>query len=141
MATGTRHKWDYGQADAQTSRRRQCAVCYAVGSRFGGRSTPWDITMPDGTYSSRSIPPCPGTRWYRIEDEHPRWVLADGKGGYSHLCTDALIRTYGRKHLETKILKDLPPLPGSAWAVLDGTYWAEVGDVRGIRLIQPSLLS
>lgn len=137
MATGARHRWDYGSGDAQTSRNRCCTVCWAKGVRFGGRSTPWDATMPDGTYSYPAIPPCPGTRWYRLEGEHPnphvrgpvpRWELADGKGGHSHVVTDHLIRTYGRKHMEKVILASLPPLPEVAWAALDGTYWAEVGD-------------
>jgi hypothetical protein len=136
-ATGARHKWDYGLSDAQNSRNRRCTVCYARGRRYGGRSTSWTTLMPGFKFAYSKVPPCPGTRWYRLTGPHPnpsvrgdcpRWELADGKGGHSHTITDNLIRTYGRKHMEKVFLAKLPPLPESAWAVLDGTYWAEIGD-------------
>jgi hypothetical protein len=137
MAAGARHKWNYGLSDARNSRNRHCTVCYARGRRFGPGSTPWTTTMPGGQVSTSPVPPCPGTRWYRLEGEHPdprvrgpvpRWELAALNGGYSHVITDHLIRTYGRKHMEKVFLRDLPPLPEAAWAALDGTYWAEIGD-------------
>jgi hypothetical protein len=137
VSAGARHRWDYGLSDAQNSRNRHCTVCFARGTRYGGRSTPWSTTMPGGEGHLYSVPPCPGTRWYRVEGEHPnprvrgacpRWELAGLNGGRSHLITDHLIRTYGRKHMEKVFLAKLPPLPESAWAVLDGTYWAEIGD-------------
>jgi hypothetical protein len=55
------------------------------------------------------------TSWVRVEDaEHPRWELP-GQGKH---ITDYAIRTFGRRHLETEILKGLPPLPEAAWSVL-----------------------
>jgi hypothetical protein len=74
--------------------------------------------MPGFKFAYSKVPPCPGTRWYRVEDEHPRWQLAELNGSYSRLVTDALIRNYGRRHLEAKILKDLPPLPPAAWDII-----------------------
>lgn len=56
--------------------------------------------------------------WVRVEDEHPRWEIKNPAGdGQNYLCTDEVIRTYGRAHVERVVLRDLPPLPESAWAV------------------------
>jgi len=58
------------------------------------------------------------SEWVRVEDpEHPRWELP-GRGKH---ITDYAIRTFGRRHLEQVILRDLPPLPEAAWSVLIGT--------------------
>jgi hypothetical protein len=55
------------------------------------------------------------TEWVRVDDgEHPRWLLPD-QGRH---VTDFALRTFGRRHMETVILKSLPPLPGEAWSVL-----------------------
>jgi hypothetical protein len=55
--------------------------------------------------------------WVRVEDEHPRWEISNPAGdGHDYLCTDALIRAYGRGHVERVILHGLPPLPECAWA-------------------------
>ncbi len=65
--------------------------------------------------------------WVRVEDEpgpccrarstHPRWEIKNPHGdGQDYLCTDAVIRTYGRAHVERVILHELPPLPQDAWA-------------------------
>lgn len=60
----------------------------------------------------------PPAGWFRIEDDHPRWEIKNPNGdGKNYLCTDEAIRTYGRKHIETVVLKDLPPLPEEAWRV------------------------
>jgi len=55
------------------------------------------------------------TEWVRVDaGEHPRWVLP-GQGRH---VTDFALHTFGRRHMETVILKGLPPLPGEAWSVL-----------------------
>jgi hypothetical protein len=62
-------------------------------------------------------------QWARVEGENPRWELTGRRDANGILiepgwiCTDELIRTYGRRHLEAKILAGLPPLPERAWEV------------------------
>jgi hypothetical protein len=57
-------------------------------------------------------------KWFRVEDEHPRWEIKNPHGdGRNYLCTDEAIRTFGRAHIETVVLVKLPPLPAEAWAV------------------------
>jgi hypothetical protein len=71
--------------------------------------------------------------WVRVEpgpcschhppQQHDRWELPNRYGPdgtlitTARLVTDALIRTYGRRHVEV-LLRDAPPLPEEAWAVL-----------------------
>lgn len=113
------HRWDYGQSDARSSRHRSCKNCRARGRRFGPGSTSWTTYLPGAASAYPRVPPCPGTPWYRVEDEQPRWELATLTGGHSHLITDFAICTFGRKHIEEFILLGLPPLPESAWKVLE----------------------
>lgn len=72
--------------------------------------------------------PEPETEWTRVEpgpcschapaQQHDRWEIKNPHGdGKNYLCTDAVIRTYGRKHVEGFLLADLPPLPERAWEV------------------------
>jgi hypothetical protein len=56
--------------------------------------------------------------WFRVEDDHPRWEIKNPHGdGRNYLCTDEAIRTYGREHMQTVVLRDLPQLPEGAWSV------------------------
>jgi hypothetical protein len=66
--------------------------------------------------------------WRRVEPgpctchwppmQHNRWEITNPVGdGKNRLVTDAVIRTYGRKHVEKLLAKTpgLPPLPEQAW--------------------------
>jgi hypothetical protein len=65
--------------------------------------------------------PEPTSPWTRVEDEHPRWELPGDRhpsgalASAGYLVTDEVIRTYGRKHVEGYLLRDLPSLPEEAW--------------------------
>jgi hypothetical protein len=67
----------------------------------------------------------PGAGWVRVEPgpctchypphEHDRWEIKNPRGdGRNYLVTDAVIRTYGRRHVE-KLIARLPRLPERAW--------------------------
>ncbi len=122
-----RHKWNYGGADPYTAKRRVCEHCPVQQRTFGvGTGRHWDWRLGDdepwrfGKAPGCPEPPEPETEWSRVEDKHPRWEIRNPHGdGKSYLCTDEVIRVFGRQHVE-HLLRDLPPLPGKAWEVLDG---------------------
>jgi hypothetical protein len=61
----------------------------------------------------------PEGEWFRVEDAHPRWEIKNPHGdGKNYLCTDEAIRTFGREHIESVILRNLAPLPAEAWEVI-----------------------
>jgi hypothetical protein len=64
--------------------------------------------------------------WVRVEPgpcdchhppmRHDRWEIRIGDGPLDYrLITDFAISTYGRRHIETRVLVNLPPLPEQAW--------------------------
>ena len=64
--------------------------------------------------------------WVRVEpgpctchyppQEHDRWEIKNPHGdGRNYLVTDEVIRTFGRPHVEGRLLVKLPPLPERAW--------------------------
>lgn len=120
-----RHKWNYGSgADRYTAKYRVCEHCPMHQRTFGvgaGRHWDWRLGSEETWNTGRAPecpePPAPQTEWSRVEDKHPRWEIKNPKGdGKNYLCTDAVIRAYGRRHTE-KLLHDLPPLPDKAWEV------------------------
>jgi hypothetical protein len=122
-----RHNWNYLGTDPATAKFRTCNRCPMEQSTFGvGAGRRWDWRMSrDELWHSTKPPACPEptepeTEWTRVEDaKHPRWEIKNPLGdGKNRLCTDHLIRTYGRKHTE-KLLAGLPPLPEKAWEILD----------------------
>lgn len=57
---------------------------------------------------------CPGDTHRESCPTHPRWEI--GEGETARLVTDALICTYGRKHVERLLGRiGAPPLPEQAW--------------------------
>jgi hypothetical protein len=72
-----------------------------------------------------------GSRWELPGDTHPSGALASA----GHLVTDQAIRTYGRRHLEQVVLKDLPPLPEEAWLVDTPQGPLECGTCNGARTV------
>lgn len=124
-----RHQWDYGALGARGSRHRTCKRCRVsqrspVDGEFAWASGSWLEWQSPGQrqWSPGRGPGCQDmtlrpreAEWRRVEDEHPRWEISNPAGdGKDHLCTDALIRTYGRRHTE-RLLAGLPPLPERAW--------------------------
>jgi hypothetical protein len=70
----------------------------------------------------------PAATWVRVEpgpcdchhppQEHDRWEIKNPHGdGRNFLVTDMVIRTYGRRHTEGRLLASLPPLPEQAWEI------------------------
>ncbi|MCW2929956.1 MAG: hypothetical protein JWM19_918 [Actinomycetia bacterium] len=127
-----RHQWDYEGGSKEGSRHRSCKRCRARQRTFstGYWSLPSALEWQPHdrrTWSPGRGPECHDpskrpaeTEWSRVEDSHPRWVISNPKGdGADYLCTDKVIRTYGRKHTE-HLLRGLPPLPEKAWEVLGG---------------------
>lgn len=119
------HGWQYGGGAPGESSYRFCGGCgmrqWAV--EPGGWATAEYVLwrMDDkGQWQDMPAPACPDPPaperdWSRVEDGHPRWEIRNPNGdGRNYLCTDAVIRTYGRRHTE-KLLRDLPPLPEKAW--------------------------
>jgi hypothetical protein len=119
------HDWKYSSGEPGDSTYRFCGQCcmrqWTVDP--GDWSNPGYVlwrTEDHGRWLDAPVPECPDaappeTEWSRVEGEHPRWEIKNPKGdGHDYLCTDAVIRTYGRKHTEW-LLRDLPPLPDKAW--------------------------
>lgn len=125
------HAWAYGGQEAAEAIYRFCTQCcmrqWTV-DRGNWAEAEWVMWRMDdeGRWLDGPVPECPDpappeTEWSRVEDgKHPRWEIKNPHGdGHNYLCTDAVIRTYGRKHTEW-LLRDLPPLPDKAWEVARG---------------------
>lgn len=124
---GEAHQWEYGSLGADMCRHRACKRCrlqartWMNGAWDDADMLEWQSITERG-WNTGELPECfdpatlpRGTEWERAEDEHPRWEIRNPKGdGCNFLCTDAVIRTFGRKHVE-KLLRGLPPLPDKAW--------------------------
>lgn len=126
------HQWNYGPLGKEESRHRQCKRCrtqqqsparglWAYRGALEWQSMAsrgWKTGAPPACFDPAARPR--ETEWSRAEGEHPRWEIRNPKGdGRDFLCTDMAIRTFGRRHMEM-LLRELPPLPGKAWEVLDG---------------------
>lgn len=125
------HQWEYGSLGPDMSRHRSCRRCRVMQRAMANGDwddealldwrlpgvTPWEAGAAPECSDPAAMPR--DTEWKRVEGEHPRWEIRNPKGdGGNFLCTDVAIRTYGREHVEGRLLRGLPPLPEEAWEVL-----------------------